>query len=69
MNDLLLDLYAHQAWADAEHWRAFEAKPGALHKTLQFATGSTTITSRSGLFCPSSGEIHSPSPDWKISPT
>jgi uncharacterized damage-inducible protein DinB len=30
MNDLLLDLYGHQAWADAEHWRALEAQPGAL---------------------------------------
>jgi uncharacterized damage-inducible protein DinB len=24
------DLYAHQEWADAEHWRAFEAHPAAL---------------------------------------
>jgi uncharacterized damage-inducible protein DinB len=24
------ELYAHQAWADAEHWRAFEAHPAAL---------------------------------------
>ena len=24
MNELLLDLYGHQAWADAEHWHAFE---------------------------------------------
>jgi uncharacterized damage-inducible protein DinB len=24
-NALLLDLYGHQAWADAEHWRAFGA--------------------------------------------
>ncbi len=27
---MLRDLYAHQAWADAEHWRAFEAHPPAL---------------------------------------
>jgi uncharacterized damage-inducible protein DinB len=26
----LSDLCAHQAWADAEHWRALEARPGAL---------------------------------------
>ena len=25
MNPLLRDLYGHQAWADAEHWRAIEA--------------------------------------------
>ena len=25
MTDLLQDLYGHQAWADAEHWRAIEA--------------------------------------------
>jgi uncharacterized damage-inducible protein DinB len=25
MNVLLDDLYGHQAWADAEHWRAIEA--------------------------------------------
>jgi uncharacterized damage-inducible protein DinB len=24
------ELYAHQEWADAQHWRAFEAHPGAL---------------------------------------
>jgi uncharacterized damage-inducible protein DinB len=30
MKDLLLDLYGHQAWADAEHWRALEALPVAL---------------------------------------
>lgn len=24
------ELYAHQAWADAEHWRALEAHPPAL---------------------------------------
>jgi len=26
----LEELYAHQEWADAEHWRAFEAHPPAL---------------------------------------
>jgi uncharacterized damage-inducible protein DinB len=30
MNEILFDLYGHQAWADAEHWRALEAQPGAL---------------------------------------
>ncbi len=30
MNELLQDLIAHQTWADAEHWRALEAHPGAL---------------------------------------
>ena len=30
MESLLRDLYGHQAWADAEHWRAFEALPAAL---------------------------------------
>jgi uncharacterized damage-inducible protein DinB len=30
MNDMLLDLYGHQAWADAEHWSALQAHPGAL---------------------------------------
>ena len=30
MNTLLHDLYGHQAWADAEHWRALEAHPRAL---------------------------------------
>jgi len=29
MNPLLHDLYAHQSWADAEHWRAIEAHPPA----------------------------------------
>ena len=30
MNAMLRDLGGHQAWADAEHWRAFEAHPPAL---------------------------------------
>jgi uncharacterized damage-inducible protein DinB len=30
MHDWLHDLYRHQAWADAEHWRAFEGHPPAL---------------------------------------
>jgi uncharacterized damage-inducible protein DinB len=30
MNSYLDELYAHQEWADAEQWRAFEAYPAAL---------------------------------------
>ena len=30
MNRLLRDLYYHQAWADAQHWKALEAFPAAL---------------------------------------
>lgn len=30
MNSYLDELYAHQAWADAEHWRAFEGHAAAL---------------------------------------
>ena len=30
MASYLDELYAHQEWADAEHWRAFEAHPTAL---------------------------------------
>src|SRR5215470_19169726 len=29
MSSLLRDLLAHQAWADAQHWRAIEAHPRA----------------------------------------
>jgi uncharacterized damage-inducible protein DinB len=29
MNPLIADLYGHQAWADAELWRAIEAHPAA----------------------------------------
>jgi uncharacterized damage-inducible protein DinB len=29
MHSLLRDLYDHQEWADAAHWRAFEALPAA----------------------------------------
>ena len=29
MNSLLQDLYGHQAWADAEHWRAIDVHPVA----------------------------------------
>jgi uncharacterized damage-inducible protein DinB len=28
--DVVADLYGHQAWADAEHWRALTAHPTAL---------------------------------------
>ena len=30
MNSYLDELYAHQEWADAEHWRSFEGHPAAL---------------------------------------
>jgi uncharacterized damage-inducible protein DinB len=30
MSSYLDELYAHQEWADAAHWRAFEAHPWAL---------------------------------------
>ncbi len=30
MTGYLDELYAHQEWADAEHWHAFEGHPGAL---------------------------------------
>jgi uncharacterized damage-inducible protein DinB len=30
LNSYLDELYSHQAWADAEHWRAFEAHLAAL---------------------------------------
>jgi uncharacterized damage-inducible protein DinB len=30
MLSYLAELYGHQEWADAEHWRAFEAFPAAL---------------------------------------
>lgn len=30
MDELLWDMYGHQAWADAEHWRALEAHRPAL---------------------------------------
>ena len=30
MNEYINELFAHQRWADAEQWRAFEAHPAAL---------------------------------------
>ena len=30
MDSYLGELYGHQEWADAEHWRAFESHPAAL---------------------------------------
>lgn len=30
MKEVLRDLFGHQAWADALHWRALESHPGAL---------------------------------------
>ena len=30
MNQLLYDVYQHQAWADDQHWLAFESHPSAL---------------------------------------
>jgi len=34
--DTLRDMWAHHAWADAEHWRAFEAFPTALEDAALF---------------------------------
>jgi len=34
--DTLRDMWAHHAWADAEHWRAFEAFPAALKDAALF---------------------------------
>ena len=33
---MLADLYGHQAWADAEHWRALQAHPAALADATLF---------------------------------
>jgi uncharacterized damage-inducible protein DinB len=30
MNNLFIDLYKHQFWADTEHWKAFENFPNAM---------------------------------------
>jgi len=30
VDSYLAELYGHQEWADAEHWRAFESHPAAL---------------------------------------
>jgi len=30
MNELLHDLYGHQTWADAEHWKSLESWPSAI---------------------------------------
>jgi hypothetical protein len=30
MLEHLSDLFGHQKWGDADHWRAFESHPGAL---------------------------------------
>lgn len=32
MKETLLELYGHQAWADAEHWKAFKSYPSALRE-------------------------------------
>lgn len=36
MSKLLSDLIAHQAWADAEHWKAFEAFPKIFEDKIFF---------------------------------
>lgn len=36
MHDTLRDLYGHQAWADAEHWRAAMAAPQVTGDTAWF---------------------------------
>ena len=36
MNSYLDELYAHQQWADAEHWRAFAAHPPALADSVLY---------------------------------
>ena len=37
MASYLDELYAHQEWADAEHWRAFSAHPNALKDKALYA--------------------------------
>ncbi len=37
MTTMLSDLFAHQSWADAEHWKAFDAFPQALKNKKFFA--------------------------------
>ena len=34
MDSYLAELYGHQEWADAEHWRAFESHPAALEDNV-----------------------------------
>lgn len=34
MSQLLIELYQHQAWADAEHWKVFDAHPNALEDEI-----------------------------------
>jgi uncharacterized damage-inducible protein DinB len=36
MKEMLVDLYRHQAWADAESWRALSLHPGALEDKVVF---------------------------------
>src|ERR1022692_2047997 len=42
MTTYLHELYAHQEWADAEHWRAFESHPAALADQRRFGSGCIT---------------------------
>lgn len=37
MSSYLDELYAHQMWADAEHWQAFETLPAALADKALYA--------------------------------
>jgi hypothetical protein len=55
MDSYLDELYAHQEWADAEHWRAIEAHPAAL--------ADKAIRERLAAYPPGAARILCGSPD------
>jgi uncharacterized damage-inducible protein DinB len=64
MNEMLLDLYGHQAWADAEHWRAIEAQPGALEDSaIRDRLYHYHLTQRAFLFVVRGDTLSFPKPE------
>jgi uncharacterized damage-inducible protein DinB len=58
MRDLMLDFYAHQAWADAEHWRALQAQPGALADAKLFERLHHIHAVQRAFLCIATGEAY-----------
>ena len=59
MNSLLRDLYDHQVWADAEHWRAIGAHPPARDdQTIRKRLHHIAIVQRAFLWAV--GDRHEP---------
>ena len=58
MRELVADFYGHQAWADAEHWRALLAHPRALADPRLFERLHHIHAVQRAFLCIATGEAY-----------